>query len=507
MGVNHTFARFRAGAVRGLVAAGLLAVQASAFAAIAVFTVPNGLDGVEGDSASSLPFGDTAACSNGFRYQQVINGDQGLFGTIGSIAFRLDGGAAPVGPLTYGNTTVTLSSTDRTAATLSTNFEENVGLDRQVVWSGDLQIDAAIDAIGTNPFDILVVDGGGFRFGDTGDNLLIDIVVEGCPLGAAFFMDAVAGSSATRAVFSGDIDSDVGSPAQGLVAEVVASTPPPVPPLYDCPVRGTGGDRPSRGIYLENFPTNQLGRVTLNYRLSDPGQYRVELTARQGSYDGAVIGSQDRVFAAQAADALEPVTFDFRNASVAPGSTVTFTQRVISQPAGADIFFDLGEGPCTDVFETNGTAPPLDSFRRDSVGITVLPSSAETRPLGLGGNWTVVGRDAEGFMIDVTDRNQLVAIWFTYDDDGTQMWMIGTAQQFDRAGAAMDLFRTDGPTFEQIRQIGFDNSLIDIEPWGGMYLRFLDCNSATVAWRSTTGFGQGDFEIERLYETESNLCP
>jgi len=505
MGVSSRLFQFRAWFGRALLAGILVTAQAGAFAAIALFTVPNGLDGVEGDSASSLPFGDTAACSNGFRYQQVINGDQGVFGTIGSIAFRLDGGAAPIGPLTYGNATVTLSSTDLDAASLSPNFDENVGLDRQVVWSGDLQIDAATSAMGTNPFDIVVVDGGGFMFGDEGDNLLIDIVVENCPLGAAFFMDAVAGTDATSGMFSGNADSESGSPAQGLVAEVVASTPPPVPPLYNCPTVGAG-DGLGRGIYLTDFPIDQLGRVTLTYRVNTPGRYRVELTARQGAYDGAVIGSIDRVFEIEDETQPEPVTFDFRNASVAPGSTVTFSQRVIFQPEGSSIFFDVGDGPCADVFETNGTTPPLDSIRNDHAAITVTPSSADSRLLGLGGNWSVVDRAAEGFMIDVTDLGQLVAIWFTYDDDGTQMWLIGTAQQFEDSGVGMALFRTDGPTFEQIRQSGFDNSLIDIEPWGRMYIRFQDCNAATVAWGSTIGYGEGDFEIERLYETESNLC-
>jgi hypothetical protein len=228
--------------------------------------------------------------------------------------------------------------------------------------------------------------------------------------------------------------------------------------------------------------------------------------ARQGAYDGAVIGSRDAVFNVQDDDQPEPVTFDFRNAAVAPGSTVAFSQRVIFQPDGSSIFFDVGEGPCTDVFETNGTTPPLDSVRNPHAAITVFPSSADTRLLGLGGNWSVVDRDAEGFMVDVTDLGQLVAIWFTYDDDGSQMWMIGTAAEFTDSGVGMDLFRTDGPTFNEIRQSGFDNGLIDILPWGRMYLRFEDCDSATVAYESTSGFGAGEFRIEKLYDTEHRVC-
>ncbi|MEE4331085.1 MAG: hypothetical protein V2J10_09465, partial [Wenzhouxiangella sp.] len=195
MGVLSDCVQLRRRVARGLMAVGLLVFSASSFAAIAIFTAPNGLDSVEGDSASPLPFGNTSACTNGFRYQQIINGDQGVFGTVPSIGFRLDGAAAPVGPLIYGNTTVTLSSTDRTTMTMSPDFDDNLGLDRQVVWSGNLEINASTDA-GTNPFDIQLIDTGGFRFGDEGDNLLIDITVETCPPGAAFFMDAVSSSAA-----------------------------------------------------------------------------------------------------------------------------------------------------------------------------------------------------------------------------------------------------------------------------------------------------------------------
>ncbi len=483
----------------------LAALQAPAFAAIAVFTVPNGLETTEGDSSSALPFGDAAACANGFRYQQIFNGDQGLFGSIGSIAFRLDGAESPVGPLTLQNAVITLSSTNRTAATMSADFDANVGLDRRVVWDDDLELIAGTDAMGTNPFDLVIVDGGGFDFGDEGDNLLLDITVEGCPLGASFQTDAVAGDADTKGLFAGDRDAASGMFADGLVAEIVASTPPPVPPLYDCPAGG-GGDAVDRGIILENFPTDGLGRVTLTYSASTPGFYVVELIARQDQYDGAIIGAEAAAFTIEDASDDVPQTFDFRNAPVGMGTDVTFTHRIREQPDGSTLFYDTGTGSCSDITQTDGTSPPVDTFRRDRVGILVTPSDGNVRRRGLGGNWTVVDRAAEGFMIDVTDRNQLVVIWFTYDDDGTQQWMIGTAQDFPDSDVGMDLFRTDGPTFEEIRQAAFNNGTINIEPWGRMYIRFNSCNEATVAFESTTGFGSGEFQIERIYETEDDFC-
>jgi len=504
MGVTPVLARFPGITRVGLAASGLVVLQSTALAAVALFSAPNGLIDVEGDSASTLPFGDSAACSNGFRHQQIINGDQGLFGTVSSISFRLDGGAAAVGPLTYGNTTITLSSTDRSSTTMSPEFDKNLGLDRQVVWSGDLEIVANTDA-GTNPFDIQLIDTGGFKFGDEGDNLLIDITVENCPPGAAFFMDSVSGNSDVQGLFSADRENASGSFEQGLVAELVVSTSGVVAPLYSCPTSGSPGDRVNRGIILEDFPDNGLGRVALTYSADQTGTYVVELIARQERYDGAIVGAETVVFTINDTASQTTQTFDFRNAPVGPGEDVTLTHRIRAQPAGSLLFYDLGTGVCDNIEQTTGTTPPQDSFRNDRVAIQVTVSDPDVRYRGLGGNWTVVDRAAEGFMIDVTDQNQLVVIWFSYDDDGTQQWMIGSTGSFPDNDIGFELLRADGPTFAQIRQDGFDNSLIDLETWGRMYIRFESCDTATVRFESDD-FGNGEFEIVRVYETESNFC-
>jgi len=487
----------------GLATAATLILHGSAFAAIALFTAPNGFNDVEGDSASTLPFGDSSACANGFRFQQIINGDVGVFGTIPDLAFRLDGGAAAVGPLIYGNTTITLSSTDRTTATMSPNFEDNLGLDRQVIWTGDLEIQASTGA-GTNPFDIQLIDLGGFRFGDEGDNLLVDITVENCPPGAAFFMDAVSSTDDVRGLFSGDRASSSGSFEPGLVTELVASTPGVVAPLYSCEFTDNG-DLIERGIILEDFPDDGLGRVTLNYRGSVAGTYVVELIARQDQFDGAIIGAETITFQVSDPATFRQQTYDFRNAPVGQGTDVTLTHRIRAQPGGAQLLYDVGSSDCPDVEQTEGTTPPEDVFLRDRVAILVTISDPGSRFRGLGGNWSVVDRDVEGFMIDVTDQNQLVAIWFTYDDDGTQQWLVGSTGTFPDNDIGFDLLKADGPTFAQIRQAGFDNSLIDLEAWGRMYIRFEGCDFATVRFESDDS-GSGSFNLIRAYETESDFC-
>ena len=58
--------------------------------------------------------------------------------------------------------------------------------------------------------------------------------------------------------------------------------------------------------------------------------------------------------------------YDFSNAPVTAGTVVTF-----SQVGPLTLFYDTGTGPCANVTQTNGTTPPLDSFRRDSVGVLI----------------------------------------------------------------------------------------------------------------------------------------
>jgi hypothetical protein len=44
------------------------------------------------------------------------------------------------------------------------------------------------------------------------------------------------------------------------------------------------------------------------------------------------------------------------------------------------VFFDTGFGPCDAIAETTGTAPPLDAWRRDSVGIEIAGRVASATP-------------------------------------------------------------------------------------------------------------------------------
>lgn len=140
-----------------------------------------------------------------------------------------------------------------------------------------------------------------------------------------------------------------------------------------CPFgAGGGGDSTDRGFYVQNYSGSSLGLVTLQYSVfSTPGPYTIQLQARIGSYAGAIVGTASATAVLPTGPSINPVTFNFGNAPVTPGATLTFAQTVTSPVSGAMIDYNTGVSPCTNVTETEGTNPPLDTFRRNTVGVTI----------------------------------------------------------------------------------------------------------------------------------------
>lgn len=472
-------------------------------AAIAVFVVPDEAFDTPGNGGSTDPFGATAECTDGMRFQQIIEGDAIGGGNISGMAFRLDDGESALGPVTYGDTTIKLSTTSRTPGNMSKTFADNIGADETLVFQGDLTISAGTDTP-TNPFDFELPIDVPFQFDGSAGDLLVDVTVGSCPAGAnGFFFDGDNRDVKSEYAFDKDAaTAEAMTSAGGLVTLMTISSPPPLPPLYSCPFDGDGGDNLSRGFYVENFPEPRLDQVTLQYYPAASGQYTLELTAREGGYDGRLIGRRTVTFNSSGGSDVLRETYDFGGATVTEGATVAFSQEVLESPGGAGITYDVANdsGGCTDITQTHGTSAPLDSSRRDSVGLQI---EFVSRLRGLGGNWSVFGHSGEGFMVHVTESGQLVAIWFTYDDAGNQMWLIGVAEDFDGNQATFSVDEVTGPVFGP----DFDSGDVVVDQWGTITMKFNSCTEGEVYYNSTTGFGSGTYEIVKIYNTEQQMCP
>jgi hypothetical protein len=156
--------------------------------------------------------------------------------------------------------------------------------------------------------------------------------------------------------------------ATSMVRGVAA--PPPSSVIVSCPFGSPGGDDLTRGFYVTSYPGSNLATVHVQYSASPSGTYTISMTARRGAFNGPIIGSTQTVTVNLPSISSElDVFFNFGGAPVPPGSTITFTQKQIAGPGTA--YFNTGSGPCSGVSETNGTTPPLDTVRRNSVGLQI----------------------------------------------------------------------------------------------------------------------------------------
>ena len=167
-------------------------------------------------------------------------------------------------------------------------------------------------------------------------------------------------------------DNAVGVQITGDPATTASAT------TLSCPVSTTGSsDRLDRGFYVTDYQGVTIHTVTLYHSTDTPGAKTLSLIARLGTFDGPLVGvaTTTRVID----ETTTATVFDFGGAPVPAGSTITFEQNL--NVGTGDVFFDNGFGPCDDVTETFGIAPPLDTFRRSSVAVTITGRVASPAPV------------------------------------------------------------------------------------------------------------------------------
>ena len=164
-----------------------------------------------------------------------------------------------------------------------------------------------------------------------------------------------------------------------------------------------------RGFYIPEYAADGLDRVELLFATNFTDTSTSSLTAREDTYDGPMLGGSTLELELIAGTAVPsagdgadiflggiptvPGVFEFDAAPVTPGGTVTFALEQLGGLGSA--FYDVG--PCDtdepgceqlcsgEIVQTNGRGPPLDTFRRASVGIRVFDAPpADVPALGTG---------------------------------------------------------------------------------------------------------------------------
>jgi hypothetical protein len=97
--------------------------------------------------------------------------------------------------------------------------------------------------------------------------------------------------------------------------------------------------------------------------------------------------------------------------------------------------------------------------------------------------WAAAGAGESGWGVNFTHQGDTIfATWFTYDFDGTPLWLSVTAPKVGVGVYSGTLYRTTGPAFNAVP---FDPLNVAYTPVGTLTLSFADGNSVTFAYTVT----------------------
>jgi Subtilase family len=165
--------------------------------------------------------------------------------------------------------------------------------------------------------------------------------------------------------------------------------------------------------------------------------------------------------------------------SASPFDPGRVTRSVVG--SGTVSFADVNRGSIT--YSVNGSRQ-TKSLTRQVFGpppqctYSAAPDFASA--VNYQGLWWVAGGAESGWGVNLTHQgNAIFATWFTYDVDGTPMWLSVTATKSGPAVYAGPLIRTAGPPFDATP---FDPVLVTRTVVGSATFTFANGNAATFAY-------------------------
>lgn len=130
---------------------------------------------------------------------------------------------------------------------------------------------------------------------------------------------------------------------------------------------------------------------------------------------------------------------------------------------------------------------------------------AQVTPV-MSGTWYNPDRNGEGFIVEVNPNQSGTAVifWFTYDDDGNQVWYVGEGVIAGNRIVVEALNAVSGPRFGD----DFDPADIVIQEWGRLELIFDSCTDGIYTYQSTEAFGgvTGQVAMQRLSQVDGLAC-
>lgn len=118
------------------------------------------------------------------------------------------------------------------------------------------------------------------------------------------------------------------------------------------------------------------------------------------------------------------------------------------------------------------------------------------------GTWFDPAQPGHGVMIEVQDGARATVAWYTFDTDGTPMWLVGLAT-VDGPTLHAPLSRISGGVFPP----DFDPDAIEVAPWGEATLEFSGCNAGTMEWMPVVdNVEPGSMPLQRASSVQGTRC-
>jgi hypothetical protein len=117
--------------------------------------------------------------------------------------------------------------------------------------------------------------------------------------------------------------------------------------------------------------------------------------------------------------------------------------------------------------------------------------------------WAAPAGAESGWGVNLTHQGDIIfATWFTYDIDGTPLWLSATVNKTPAGVYSGTLYRTTGPAFNAVPFLPANVGLTAVGP---LTLTFANGNNATFAY-TVNGVTQSKSIVRQVFGTLGTVC-
>lgn len=119
------------------------------------------------------------------------------------------------------------------------------------------------------------------------------------------------------------------------------------------------------------------------------------------------------------------------------------------------------------------------------------------------GLWYNQEQSGHGLNVEVLPDNKIVAVWYTFDNVGNQMWLLGVGT-YENNIATLDVTISENGVFPP----NFVAEDVTHNNWGTFQFEFTECNIANFGWvpNEEFDFTAGELQLSRLTKIEGTSC-